>query len=237
MNICILDDTTFTIEHVKKMILSSCEELKISEPNIFSFVSPEDFTDWIHSHHNLDVCFLDVNLEHKIDGLEIAKLIKDTNYHTLIVFMTSYDSYFPDMVQVEPFRFLPKPIESKKFSDIFHAVYDRIILKKSEEHVPIYKCKNNGIIFPVNLNEVIYFTSYKRKIYVHDTKNFNVEFYGKLDDVEKEIRSLSNKYIRINKSYLLNKDYIENIGKNSVSVEGVTYAISPKYRNNLKIIT
>ena len=237
MKICIIDDNKYSIECVEKMISLSCDKLKISEPSIISFNTPDSFIEWLNSNNSLDVCFLDVNLQSKIDGLKIAKVIKETNYHTLIVFMTSYDNYFPGMVQVEPFRFLSKPIEYEHFYNIFFDVYNRIIATKSEEHNPIYKCKSNGIIFAVNLNDAVYFSSYKRKIYVHCKNNFNVEFYEKLDNVEKEIRLLSNKYIRINKSYLFNKDYIENISKNNISVEGTTYTISPKYKDNIKIIT
>ncbi|MBD5395894.1 MAG: hypothetical protein HDR71_16905 [Lachnospiraceae bacterium] len=64
-----------------------------------------------------------------------------------------------------------------------------------------------------------------------------MEFYGKLDNVEIEIKALTTKFIRINKSYLFNKDFIENIGKNSITVCGVSYQVSPKYKHNIENIT
>lgn len=236
MNICVIDDCRLTIDSIKKMIIESSKELNIPEPNVFNFTEPYSFIDWLSQINSIDVCFLDIKLENEIDGIKIAKLIKDKNYHTLIVFMTGYDDYFPEMVQVEPFRFLPKPIQYDNFYKIFQDVYDRIILKKSEEHEPVYECKCNGITYRLNLNEVIYFSSYKRKISVHSRKTFNIDFYGKLDKVEEEIRSITNKYVRINKSYLFNKDFIECIGKNSIFVEGVEYTISPKYRDSIKLL-
>ena len=237
MNICVIDDCKFTIESIEKMIIESSKELNITQPNVYSFTEPHSFISWLSKNNSVDACFLDIKLENEIDGLKIAKLIKDKNYHTLIVFMTGYDGYFPEMVQVEPFRFLPKPIEYDKFYTIFNDIYNRIVLKKSEERIPKYMYKSNGITYAIDLDEIIYFSSYKRKIHIHRKIHSDIDFYGKLDEVEEEIRSMTNKFIRINKSYLFNADYIDYIGKNTISVEGIEYTISPKYRDNIKIIT
>ena len=150
--------------------------------------------------------------------------------------MTSYNDYFQEMVQAEPFRFLPKPFQYDDFHKIFVDIYKRIVLKNSEKDCT-YRFKNNGIIFSVDLKDVIYMSSYKRKILIKDIRDQHMEFYGKLDDVEIEINSLTDKFIRINKSYLFNQNYIEYIGKNSISVQGLTYQISPKYKHNVKNIT
>lgn len=237
MNICVIDDFKPAIDSIKKMIIESSKKLNIPEPNVFNFTEPYQFIDWLSRNESVDICFLDIKFESEINGIKIAKLIKDKDYHTLIVFMTGYDDYFPEMVQVEPFRFLAKPIEFQNFYPIFNDAYNRIVLKKSEEHDPVYDCKCNGIIFRVNLNEVIYFSSYKRKISVHSRNTLNVSFYDKLDKVEEEIRAITNKYIRINKSFLVNRDFIEKISKNSIVVEGIEYVISPKYKDKIKIIT
>lgn len=237
VNICVLDDNDITIEYVKKMSAIASQELKTESPNIFCFVSPKEFMNWLdHEEINIDVCFLDINLQSQVNGIDIAKLIKDINYHTLIVFMTSYDNYFADMVQVEPFRFLQKPFEYKNFYEIFVAV-DKRIKQQILDHKCNYKYKINGITFLVDLNNIIYVSSYKRKIILCGKNGDTTEFYGKLDIVEKEIKSLTDKFIRISKSYLFNRDYIENVGKNSVSVHGINYKVSPKYKDNIKIVT
>lgn len=236
MNICIIEDNKMEANFVSSMSIDVCKELKITEPSIYCFNSPDKFTDWIKCNKKIHVCFLDIDLQSEDNGIALAKIIKEKDHNTLIVFMTSYDNYFQDMVQVEPFRFLPKPFQYNEFYKIFVDIYKRIILKNSEKDCT-YKFKNNGIIYSANLKEVIYMTSYKRKIIIMDVRDQHMEFYGKLDDVEIEVNSLTDKFIRINKSYLFNQNYIEYIGKNSISVQGLTYQISPKYRQKLKIIT
>lgn len=236
MNICVIDDNIITAKCVCKMVVDSCTNLNLSMPNVNFFTSPSDFLKWFDYNSVVDACFLDIDLKHEVNGLILAKRIKEINYHTLLIFMTSYDTYFTEMVQVEPFRFLSKPFQYQDFHRIFVDVYKRIILKQSENDC-IYKFKNNGIIFSTNLKDVIYVSSYMRKIIMMDIRNQHMEFYGKLDQVERDIKSLTDKFVRINKSYLFNKDYIENIGKNTITVKNVTYHISPKYKQNLEIIT
>lgn len=236
MNICILDDNEITVKCVNKMISESCITLKIPTPNIFCFVSSEEFLMWFSHDRKIDIFFLDIDLKSKINGIAIAKIVKEINYHTLLVFMTSYNDYISEIVQVEPFRFLEKPFNHKDFHTIFAAAYNRITLKDLEQKC-IYKFKNNGIIYLVNLNEIIHISSYKRKIIMLNINANNLEFYGKLDDVEKEIKLITRNFVRINKSYLFNIKYIENIGKNDIVVQGITYHISPKYKHNIEIIT
>ena len=237
MNIVVLDDHLIITEGIDKMIINSCHDLKISEPNIFNFTTSQDFISWFNEQNiDIDVCFLDLDLNSEINGLDIAKIVKSKNYHTLLVFITSFENYFTKMVQLEPFRFLDKPFNYEEFHKIFVDIYKRIVLKNFEKDCS-YRFKNNGITFSINLKDVIYISSYKRKIIMLNTRNEYIDFYGKLDAVEIEVNSLTDKFIRINKSYLFNKDYIDVIGKNSITVQGVVYQISPKYKHNLEIIT
>lgn len=232
MNICIIEDNKLEADYVNKMTLDACKELKISEPNIFIFYSSVDFYKWLHEGNTIDACFLDIDLQCEDNGIEIAKKIKEKDFKTLIIFTTSYDNYFREMVQVEPFRFLSKPFQYTDFYKVFMDIYKRIILRKSESDC-IYQFKNNGVIFSADLRNITCFSSYKRKIIISDIQNQNMEFYGKLDDVEMEVRTITNKFVRINKSYLFNRDYIDVWGRNFISIGGLEYQISPKYKNNI----
>lgn len=234
MNICVIDDNQFTADSVSQMALHSCHRLEIFNPAVFRFTSSGKFLTWLTkgSDITVDVCFLDIYLKSKVDGIDVAKIIKNKNHNTLLVFMTSYDHYFTEMVQAEPFRFLPKPFQYEDFHKVFLEVHNRITLKDAETKC-IYPFKNNGITYSVNLYDVISISSYKRKIYMLNTKNENISFYGKLEQVKKDVELLTNQFVRISKSYLINKKFVESIGKKSITLQGITYNISPKYRSNL----
>ena len=60
-----------------------------------------------------------------------------------------------------------------------------------------------------------------------------LEFYGKLDIVENEISDLSNNFLRIGKSYLVNTRYIKSFNKNFIKVDNEEFSIGLKYRDRV----
>lgn len=231
MNICVLDDNRATADSVGQMAFSSCRKLEILNPAISCFTSSGEFLTWLDQDNTtVDVCFLDIYLKSEMDGIEIARIIKNKNYNTLLVFMTSYDNYYTRMVQAEPFRFLPKPFQYEDFHKVFLEVHNRIALKNTESKC-MYYFKNNGITYSTDLNLVISISSYKRKIYIINDRKERISFYGKLDQIEKDVAALTDKFIRISKSYLVNIDFVDSVGKNTLTARGETYNISPKYKD------
>lgn len=59
-------------------------------------------------------------------------------------------------------------------------------------------------------------------------------FYGKLEEVERQIRAASVKFIRIRKSFLINSQYIVEYSAERVVLDnGVIVEITKKYRKNV----
>lgn len=229
MNVCIIDDNKFIADGIKKTIINVSKELE-ETINCYVFYNTKDFNRWF-SVNSVDICFLDVNLNNKAndaEGLQLAKRLKQIDYHTLIIFISGFNDYYVDMVQVEPFRFLHKPFEHKDVTSVFKLAYDRYFLQTHENAE--YRYKYNGIIFSVDLKDVKYIYSLKRKICMK-TNNDVLEFYGKLDNVENEILNLSKDFLRIGKSYLVNTKYVTSFNKCSIQIDNEEFNISEKYKN------
>ena len=230
MNVCVIDDIEIIANDIKNVIEKNITN--ISDIYIYVFYDMNSFYKWLDNKNTVDICFLDINLdgEENSDGIKIAKRLKEIDYHTLIIFLSSYNDYYDKMVQVEPFRFLPKPFSAKKLIDMFNLAYERYTLQNKETCMCKYKFKYNGITFKVDLNEVEYMYSIKRKIYIKTIDNHIFEFYEKLDNVEKEISILSNDFLRISKSYLINKQFVETFNKNYVQINNEQFSIGGKYK-------
>lgn len=239
MRISIVDDNKLITDGMKAMLLKcdTYKEIINEELEIDVCYSSKDFFQ-LPNKKDIDLCFLDINLEEEsINGLGLAKYIKKTNHRILLIFISSFDDYYCDMVQVEPFRFLHKPFMPEDLYRVFIEACERILLEKESKTSFLYKYTYNGIIHSVDLSCIKYIYSLKRKIYlvrgfVDDEKEIN-EFYGKLDLVEKEINELVDFFIRINKSILVNKYYIESYGKNEIYIDNEKLSISPKYKKEV----
>ena len=226
IEIVVIDDNKSVVEGIGTLLYMISTQKHI-DIKVYTFTNLDGFGDFIKTH-KIDICFLDIELGCNINGITLAKQIKKNNYKTLLIFLSSYDNYYKDLVQVEPFRFLSKPFSQKSFNEIFEAACNRVLhLEKKKCY---YTYSINGINFRTDLNDVLYISSYKRKVYMLNNKGETIEFYGKLDDVEQEIKELSDNFLRINKSYLINKLFVSKWGKNDVTIGDNVLNVSSKYK-------
>ena len=237
MKICVIDDNSMYIKPFCNDIQSLTKEINISVPvYIYGFDNKLDFEQWFYKNPDVDICFLDVNLtneEGNCDGFLLARQVKAVNANTLLIFLSTYDMYYKDMVQLEPFRFLPKPIDKNMLETVFIDAYHRWQSLHTDDYC-ILKYQYNKVWHQVNLAEIKYIYSEGRKVHmVSSTHDIDYMFYEKLDSLELRIKEITDIFIRISKSYLINRKFIESYGKNEVFVSNETFKISPKYKKRI----
>lgn len=105
-----------------------------------------------------------------------------------------------------------------------------------EKDTSIYSYVKRREFYQVSLKNVIYFTSAHRTIEYLCINGKTDTFYGKMDNVEKDILTISKYFLRANQSYLINAKYILTISQKEVTmVNGDIIIISRKYHNNLEV--
>lgn len=76
--------------------------------------------------------------------------------------------------------------------------------------------KNNGKKYTIDLNDIVYFESRHKVVRGYNDRGEFIKFYAKLDDVERSVEH-AVKFLRVNKSYLVNYDYC-SIQKDGVDI-------------------
>ena len=76
--------------------------------------------------------------------------------------------------------------------------------------------KTSSSVKNIPLSDILYFESNKRVLIVH-TKNDEYSFYGKLDQVEKELDGKD--FIRTHQSYFVNARKIKSVSKDSAELQ------------------
>lgn len=114
MNCVIVDDELPACEELKYFIL---EYSSIEIKGIFqsSLAALEYLT-----NNPVDVIFLDINMP-KLNGLELAKLVKNTK----VVFVTAYREYGADAFDLNAFDYLVKPYSKERIVATFHRLANR----------------------------------------------------------------------------------------------------------------
>ena len=106
MNIIYVDDEKIQLENFR-LTVEGMEE--IESLNLFG--SSEEAYEWAKTH-SVDIAFCDIEMPH-MDGIELAKKLKELNRNTCIIFVTAYDQYALDAFKVRATSYLLKPYTRK----------------------------------------------------------------------------------------------------------------------------
>lgn len=208
MKVAICDDDIMMTSIIEEMLveIEKKEKIKI---DIDVFFDGKNLITAFEQGIEYQIIYLDIEMK-DLDGIQTARYIRKIDVNTLIIYMSGYEEYLKELFEVEPFRFLSKPIEKEKFEKYFKDAYRRLQLDKE---ILMIHFKND--FFRVSIGKIIYFESNKRYIYVI-MENRKYMFYGKLNDVEKQMEKSGNVFLRIHQSYLVNYKFVERINSTNV---------------------
>lgn len=165
------------------------------------FYSGEELCRFLEMGQSFDLIFLDIELK-LINGIEVGKKIRGEldNQILQIVYISGKDNYFRDMFDVRPMHFLQKPIDE---AEIIKDV--RLAMKLTEKLGGTFIYKKGHEIFRKPIKNIMYFESNNREVKMV-TRDGEEIFYGKLDEVFKQVAKYQFMYIH--KSYIVNYFFV-----------------------------
>ena len=211
----------------------SCEGLRYilkeynfnTEVEINIFTTGSEMMRSMNSNGGFDIVFLDIELGEE-SGIEYGKKLKEYNSSAILIFISGFLTYFRDMSECEPFAFIEKPFANEK--DKIFSTLDRAIKRMNRLKNKIFSFEYKGEKYNVDLKDVLYFESRLRIIVIHTAKQ-ELQFYGKLDEIQKEIEDVTDLFVRVNKSCYVNLNKIQKFTKTNVVVGKQTIPVSRKY--------
>jgi len=152
MNIIAVDDEYLTLIDLEFAIKEAAPEA-----SVLSFESPTAAAKFGSENH-IDVAYLDVNMP-GLNGIELAKKLKETNPQINIIFSTGYEEYAKEAFSVQASDYLTKPITAEAVKNSLNH------LRTPIEEVPHIKlrvqCFGNFDVFTAN--GILYFGRQKAK--------------------------------------------------------------------------
>lgn len=123
---------------------------------VYKFTDPEKL---INSNIDYDAIFLGITFK-KMDGIEIAHLLRTNGYIGKIIFVSSQINYGVASYEVKAFNFVKKLVNKEKIFSILHEVRE----EKRREYK--YLDTPNGEV-KIDLNKVLYADIQKRNLCCH----------------------------------------------------------------------
>lgn len=229
LKIAICDDVKSYMDILEKNILAWATQSGINV-KVRKFDSGKPLLHCIDDNGMFDLIFLDIRMK-RMNGLEVASRIREHDYITAIIFISQYDDYYKEAYDVHPFHFLSKPIGQ---SAINHVMDSFMRMKMQDKET--YSFSINKARYTLHLSDILYFGSERRQIYIV-CQNTKYMFYGKLDDVQKQLEEKTARFIRIHQSYLVNMKYVREYHYADVIMSnGDVLLISRDRRKNVRSI-
>ena len=157
-----------------------------------------------------DIIFLDIKMKNT-NGVECAKNLRGEGVNSLIVFVTSSAEYVFSGYEAKAFRYILKT----DLENAFDRILSECFAELKKQATDFYTLKTSSLVKNIPLDEIYYFESKLRVIIVH-TKNEEISFYGKLDNIEKELAEKD--FIRIHQSFLVNASKIKTLNKETAEL-------------------
>lgn len=226
------------------MIIAICDNEDNHIEDLYQLIQKYDFFEetainTYSSGHNLiedirsgivyDIIFMDIELDKGENGIVLTKFIKNFNFNTLVIFVSSYDTYFNQIVQAEPFRFIQKPVQEGALFAVLTDACGRILSMTKK----LFKYNSHGAEQQVDLNRIQYFYSTHRTINGKLVDGSEVSFYEKLDNIEEKIKQICPQFVRVSKSYFVNSFFIDKAYSNEIYINNERIPMSSKYSNSL----
>lgn len=170
------------------------------EVNIDCYDSGKGFIEQLtqYGDMNADLIFMDIQMP-EMNGIEIAKLLRQNHVEADIVFVTGHSEYVFRGYEIHAYDYLLKPINYHMIENLV----ERWLIEREKNEKQNLFVNKKARKMRIPLRHVRYFISDKRKIRaVLDQSYGEVDFYMKMEELEEKLAS--HGFIRCHQSYLIN---------------------------------
>ncbi len=177
----------------------------------------------------VDVIFVDIEMP-GINGLNFIRSLKKT---PAVVFITAYTQYAVDAFEIDAIDYLVKPVTMERFLKTI-----RKIMPAQDQQTPVQQRQDISSIFlkvdkrlvRVDLESIIYVEALGDYLKVYCTDQTLIVYLslGKL-----EALLPAQLFIRIHRSTIVNKQYIQFIEGNFLRINDTDLPIGLTYRDHL----
>lgn len=171
-----------------------------------------------------DLVFLDIEMP-GIDGITLAKRLRAVSENVQIVFLTSHIEYALEGYEVNALRYLVKPVDMNKLSEVLKYIQDK---KNNSRQIMI---KQEGEDIVIDISDVIYMESMDKNVRIVTSKSEYITRYN-ISDYEEELKNSG--FLRIHRGYLISLSKVKKIVKNDVVMDGDISL--PVRRSNIKTL-
>lgn len=218
MRILICDDEPQYLDELRSHVQSYMDSHYIG-CEIVAQTQPERV---MESQQAFDLAFLDIQMD-GVDGITLAKELRRRNGKLALFFITNYDAYQDDAMDLQAFRFFKKPFDEARL----YAGLDKAMEYIDGAYVNVF-LSSNAEQQRIPVDSIYYITRTNRKnlLVCKQGSYFTRET---LDEWGEKLPQLF--FYPVHKSFLVNLHYVEKYAYSELLLEdGTVIPIAPSKR-------
>ena len=220
------DDNLQVLSQLKHILESIFLKHDLDASVVYATTGVADLQNFVDSN-KVDVLFLDIDLNSKLNGIDFAKYIRKIDKSVYLIFVTGHFEFIVSALECKTFDFIQKPFTKSKIEKTVLRLFDDIEFNSSH----FLKLSNKNELINQSLVNFIQKDGMKT---IYNMASGTIEAYGSFSNIE---NSLPNNFVRCHKSFIANMDNISNIDfrHNTVYFKNGPNSkcfIGPKYKNN-----
>ncbi|MFA7573612.1 MAG: LytTR family DNA-binding domain-containing protein [Lutispora sp.] len=238
LNFIICDDTH--AQSIRDVVEPIIVELNLGKIVIFE-TKPDKVLDYINNNTNTSVYFIDIELDTTINGIDIARLIRDKDDSSYIVFITAHQefAFLTYKYRLQVIDYIVKPIRQEDIRDCLQEIHKSEEVKKIQRGLKnqenyILEVKSGWKKYRIDIRDIIYVEVTRNRIVIH-TERGQTSFLATLKEIRDRLCCMdADSFMVCHKSYLVNIKKIKLLDKTELIMSnGERCPISRSYKRGI----
>ena len=187
----------------------------------------------LHSQKRYHMVFLDIDLDEKVNGVEIAETIRKNDDNVLIIFVTAFSNYTRQAYEMFAFNYVMKPIDKQFFDKMMTRAVNLVKARYFIREKLSITIDDGHENHKIQYDDIVYIEKVGKRVYFHltDKRVFHpVMTLNYLDSLLEE-----GYFLRCHKSFMINRYKIQCVDSNHIIMKNIDKAIpiGRKYKEDI----
>lgn len=214
--IAVCDDSAADREYTAGLVRAWAAETD-NQVSISLFSSGENFLFRAEDEGSFDILLLDIEMG-AMDGVTLAKKLRQKNETLQIVFITGYSDYIAEGYEVSALHYLMKPVKKEKLFSVLNRAAEKLHRDEKVLHL-----EAGGQLVRIPIYTIRYADVQGNYVTVHACQDFTAKMT--LSELEKE---LDDRFYRVGRSAIVNLTKIRRVTKTEILLQDGTTVPLPR---------
>jgi two-component system LytT family response regulator len=190
----------------------------------------------ILQHESIDLIFLDIQMP----GLTGLQFIKTIATKPMFILITAYEKYALEGYELDVVDYLVKPVSLERFIKACNKAWELYQLKTKKqtdtETLPYFFINADYSLVKVVFNDIMWIEGLKDYLKIH-LKSSSKPLVARMTMKSIEEQLPETMFVRVQKSFIVSKQYITSVRKNSVFIDAIEIPVGDNYKDAITAIT